>query len=487
MRLNKLIEGAPKIEIETLFVDSRQKVSKGMFFCLKGMLNDGHKYVPQAIANGAVCIVYTDDLDNYEENITYVKVEDVHKTLVDVTHRFYDFCTEKMKVFGVTGTNGKSSIALTIKNILNLYEPCGYIGTIGVEYGNYKIEMPNTTNDILTTMKLINDMYVKDAKAVALEVSSHGIEQHRIDGIDFDYCIFTNLTHEHLDYHGTMENYFEAKAKLFTNLDSSKTAIINIDDPYGRRLVKMTNARVVTYGIKEAADYTATNLQLFKDHSAFTLKYRGYEYRVETNLVARFNVSNLLAVIAALNEYGLDFESFLPHLRNIPQIDGRVEIINEGQPFNVIVDFSHTPDGFEKICEYASTITPKDKKIIALTGSAGKRDMTKRPMMGEVLDRYASLIILTEDDPRNESVTEIARQIAGGIKNHNYLIVEDRYDAIRQAIELADTDDTVLLLGKGDDDFMYREFGSEPYQGDVNIARECIRLYGIQSGDDSVE
>ena len=466
-----------KIEIETLFVDSRQVVNKGMFFCIKGMMNDGHKYVAQAIKNGAVCIVHSDELEKYNKRITYVKVEDVHATLVDVAHRFYDNVTEKLGIIGVTGTNGKSSIALIIRNILNLYEPAGYIGTIGVEYKNFKIEMPNTTNDILTNLKIINDMYEAGCTSVAMEVSSHGLEQHRVDGIDFDMAIFTNLTHEHLDYHGTMENYFAAKAKLFEWLDENDTAIINVDDPYGRRLTQMTKARVVTYGLQEKADYQAINLQLFKDHTIFTLKYHGFDYKIETNLVARFNVSNLLAVIAALCENGIGIEELIPHLNNIPQVDGRVEIINIGQPFNVIVDFSHTPDGFEKICEYARVITPKDKKIIALTGSAGKRDTLKRPIMGEVLDKYAQLIILTEDDPRNEKVLDIAQEIAKGIRNNPYLIIEDRYDAIRQAIELSNTGDTVLLLGKGDDDFMYREFGSEPYQGDGNIAKECIRNY----------
>ena len=481
MKVNELLDVSSRVEIEALFVDSRQKVNKGMFFCLKGMLNDGHRYVTEAIRNGAVCIVHSDELEKYNKRVTYIRVDDVHAALVEAAHRFYDDVSRKMTIIGVTGTNGKSSIALTIRNIMNLYEKSGYIGTIGVEYGDHKIEMPNTTNDILTNLKILNDMYMDGCTTVAMEVSSHGLEQHRVDGIDYDMAIFTNLTHEHLDYHGTMENYFAAKAKLFTNLEEENTAIINVDDPYGKRLTEMTKARVVTYGLQEKADYQAINLQLFKDHTVFTLKYHGFDYKIETNLVARFNVSNLLAVIAALSESGIGIEEMIPHLNNIPQVDGRVEIINIGQPYNVVVDFSHTPDGFEKICEYAKAITPNDRKIIALTGSAGKRDTLKRPMMGEVLDRYAQLIILTEDDPRNESVVTIAREIASGIKNTPYLIIEDRYDAIRQAIELANTGDTILLLGKGDDNFMYREFGSEPYDGDGNIAKECIREYSFLS------
>jgi UDP-N-acetylmuramoyl-L-alanyl-D-glutamate--2,6-diaminopimelate ligase len=207
------------------------------------------------------------------------------------------------------------------------------------------------------------------------------------------------------------------------------------------------------------------------------------EYELETNLVAKFNIYNLVGAIAALRETGLAMTQIIAALKNIRQVEGRMERIDLGQPFNVIVDFAHTPDGIEKLCQYASAITPKDHRIIAITGSAGKRDTAKRPVFGKLLDQYADMIILTEDDPRNEKITDICSDIASGIENTPYVVIEDRYDAIRQAVELAGPGDTIVIMGKGDEKFIYRDFGREPYEGDDAIAREVIEKYWFYKGE----
>ncbi len=217
--------------------------------------------------------------------------------------------------------------------------------------------------------------------------------------------------------------------------------------------------------------------QLRNDKTIFTLRCNNMEYEIETNLVAKFNLYNLVASIAALNQKGISITQMLPYLSNVTQIEGRVQRIDVGQPFNVIVDFAHTPDGVEKLCQYASAITPKGNRIIAITGSAGKRDTAKRPKFGEILDRYADMIILTEDDPRNEKPVEIAEEIAKGIRKTPYIIIEDRYNAIRQAVEMCAEGDTIVIMGKGDERFIYREFGREPYDGDDVIARNVIKQY----------
>ena len=201
------------------------------------------------------------------------------------------------------------------------------------------------------------------------------------------------------------------------------------------------------------------------------------EYEIETNLVARFNIYNVVASIAALHENGIPIQDLQEGLRNLNQIEGRMQRISEGQPFNILVDFAHTPDGIEKVCQYASAITPKNKRIIAITGSAGKRDSIKRPIFGKLLDQYCDMIILTEDDPRDEDPLQIAHEIAAQITHKNYIFDMDRYDAIRQAIEIADPNDTIIILGKGDERFIYREFGREPYEGDDAIAREVLKKY----------
>ena len=482
MKLTELFENVPDIEVKSLMADSRKKRPDSIFFCVKGMMFDGHQFVEQAIQNGAKVIVHSEPLANMHDDITYIRVKDVTEAFNKVADAFYGHPSRKLKMYGVTGTNGKSSISCFIRDILNHFEPTGYIGTISIEYGSVKLPPLLTTPDIDDLHGILRDMVDAGMKACALEASSIGIEQGRVDSIDFDVAMFTNLTHDHLDYHGTMANYFNAKKKLFDHLKPEAVAVTNVDDPYGMKIVRDCPCRVVTYGIDNDADYRVTGFQLLKDRTRFTLHAKGRDYEIETNLVAKFNIYNLVAAIAALNETGIDIEKQIPYLKDLPPVAGRMQRINDGQPFNIVVDFAHTPDGIEKVCQYASAITPKGKRIIAITGSAGKRDTIKRPIFGKILDKYCDMIILTEDDPRNEKPEDIAREIASGIKNTNYTIITDRYNAIREAIEMADPSDTIIILGKGDERFIYREFGREPYEGDDAIVHEVLKKYYFNQG-----
>ena len=488
MKLTELFDNVPDIEIKSLMADSRKKRPDSIFFCVKGMMFDGHRFVEQAIENGARVIVCSEPIPYDHPEVTYIKVKDVNVAFNRVADAFYGYPSHNLLMFGVTGTNGKSSIACIIKDILNDYLPTGYIGTIAIEYGNVKLPPLLTTPDIDDLHGILHDMVSAGIKACALEASSIGIEQGRVDSIDFDVGIFTNLTHDHLDYHGTMENYFQAKKKFFDHLKSDAVAITNADDPYGMKIVKDCPCKVYTYGIDHDADYRVTRYQLLKDRTVFTLRCNGMDYELETNLVAKFNIYNLLAAIAALNLKGISITQMLQHIGHIHQIEGRMERIDEGQPYNVLVDFAHTPDGIEQLCNYAAAITPKTNRIIAITGSAGKRDTAKRPTFGEILDKYADMIILTEDDPRNEKPIDICNEIATGIKKTPYVIIEDRYDAIRQAVEIAEAGDTIIIMGKGDEKFIYREFGREPYEGDDVIARDVVKKFGmIQEGEEKHE
>lgn len=484
MKLSELFDQVEDIEIKSLMNDSRKKRPNSIFFCEKGMMNDGHRFIDQAIDNGAIVIVHSEPLAETREGITYIKVKNVNHVYNRVADAFYGHPSHTLKMYGVTGTNGKSTIACIIRDVLNHFKPTGYIGTIAIEYGNVKLPPLLTTPDIDDLHGILRDMVDAGIEACALEASSIGIEQGRVDAIDFDAAIFTNLTHDHLDYHGTMENYFQAKKKLFDNLKEDAVAITNVDDPYGMKIVEDCPCRVITYGIDHEADYRITNYSLRSDRTIFTLHCNGMEYEIVTNLVARFNLYNLLAAIAALNTTGVSITMMLPMLNQITQVEGRVQRIDCGQPFNVIVDFAHTPDGIEKLCQYASAITSKGNRIIAITGSAGQRDTAKRPRFGEILDKYADMIILTEDDPRDEKPAEIAQEIARGIKKKSYILIEDRYNAIRQAVEICSEGDTIVIMGKGDERFMYREFGREPYEGDDAIAKEVIQRYYFGEGTD---
>lgn len=487
MKLSRMFEHAPDIEIMGLCLDSRVAKEGDIYFCMEGMLHDGHEFIEEVLDRGVKCIVHKNPVETMRKGIAYIQVENVNRTLNRISSLFYDHPSHTMRVFGVTGTNGKSTITSIIKDVYANFYPIGYIGTIAISYGDVVLPPSLTTPDAILIHKTLRDMLDAGMQACALEVSSHGLELGRVQSIDFDIAIFSNLSYDHLDFHGTIENYFEAKKKLFTMLKKNGVAILNKDDPYYPSLREACPANVVSYGLHEDADYRAMHVKIDVSGSTFTLLHNEQSYEITTNLVALYNIYNLVGAIAGMCESGIEIHELIPYINNLKQIEGRMERIDEGQPFNVIVDFAHTPDGMEKVFEYAKEITKNGNSIITVFGSAGKRDTKKRKIFGEIASMYCDSIILTEDDPRDENARDIANEIKMGIKDTNNIFIEDRYAAIRQAIESANMNDTVLILGKGDETFMYREFGREPWAGDHNVARDCIRKYclGIEEEDNN--
>jgi UDP-N-acetylmuramoyl-L-alanyl-D-glutamate--2,6-diaminopimelate ligase len=475
MKLNFLFKNAKPIEIDSLMSDSRLHIKNSLFFCLKGMKHDGHLHINQAVENGAVAIVHSDDLSTYIPFVEYIRVDDAYVALNKIATIFYDNPCDKLKVFGVTGTNGKTTIAKVIKAVYSDYQNCGYIGTIGFEYGNITEKPDFTTQEVISLHEVLTKMIKLKMKAVAIEISSQGLEQHRVDALRLKSAIFTNLTHDHLDYHGTMENYYQAKKKIFSLLNNDGYAVLNIDDPYGVRLTEELLCKKKTYGVVGDADYKAINVVFRDDVTNFDLIVQDKVYKVSTNLLGMFNVYNLLAAIVSCHLNGMRISNILESVKSLPQVDGRLQHVKMGQNYRVIVDYAHTPDGFEKVFEYADIITPKTNKIIAVFGAAGLRDTKKRAILGSVADRFCSNIIVTEEDPRTENSIAILEQIASGIKKTRHLIILDRYDAIRQAIELANQNDTVLILGKGNEDYIYRANGKEDWIGDVIACEEILK------------
>lgn len=481
MKLNELVQGAPEIEISGLSSDSRSIQKGDMYFCMEGMNFDGHSFVDEVVEKGAAAIVHSKDLADMKRGVAYIKVDNVMKALNQIASRFNGSPSSNMQVFAVTGTNGKSTVSSIIEDVYSHFHPCGYIGTIAIRYRDVILPPSLTTPDPITMQKALHDMKEAGMEAVALEVSSHGLELGRVMGVDFDYAIYTNLTHDHLDFHGTFENYFDAKHKLFTQLKPSGTAIFNLDDSYAAAMMEGCRGRCVTFSLCKNADYYASNITLHKNGTTFTLHHGEESYEVETNLIANYNISNLMAAAAAMCEAGIPMQDLVPLFKHIRQIEGRMERIDEGQPFNVFVDFAHTPDGLRKVFTYAQAITSSDGAIIAVFGSAGKRDTRKRRIFGEIADEYCDMVILTEDDPRDEDPKEIANEIKQGIVKTNSIYIEDREEAITQAIESANPNDTILILGKGDEVFMYREFGRSPWKGDHIVAKEACIQYMTQS------
>lgn len=475
--LSSLIDGAPSVTIEYLTQDSRDVQENTLFFCVKGSHFDGHVYVNDAIEKGAVCIVHSDDLDNKKEGIVYIQVEDVVAAMNQIVAKYYDDVTKKMHVIGVTGTNGKSTTSYLCYQLLNhLGENCGYIGTICIEYNGVKYSSPYTTPEAIFTHKTIASMYEKGVHALSMEVSSQGLEWKRVDSVDFDVAIYTNLTHDHLDVHGTMENYLEAKKRLFAMLKSEATAIINIDDEYYEAIRQTCHCTTKSFSLyKDEADYLAKNIVMTANDTSFTLVHQGNEYSIKTNLLAMFNVANLVAAIAAVHSLGYPLEDIIKYVSDFEQVGGRVDSIDEGQPFRVIVDYAHSPDSLNRIFSFAKSTFSPNSQLIAVFGSGGLRDSVKRPIMGEVADKYCNLIILTSEDPRSEDPKEIANQIKSGISKNRVVFIENRETAIQQAIEMANPGDTVLILGKGREDYLDMSGGKEYYPGDHIVARNALK------------
>lgn len=461
--------------IENIMVDSRIKLNNSIFFCLVGLTVDGHKFVSKAIENGAIAIVHSEDIEKIE-GITYIQVDDTTNALNKFANYFYGEPSHNMKIYGVTGTNGKTTISYVTYDLLNkLNTKAGYIGTLGYKYNDEMKEQYFTTPNINDLHSMLCEMVNADCKAAAVEISSQGLDLHRTDSLDVDVASYTNLTHDHLDYHKTYDNYFNAKARLFENMKKDGVACINIDDEYGPKMVERCTCKVVTYGIDNDADYKADDLKLFEDHSDFVLKHDNKSYQITTNMVAKFNIYNLLAVIASLIETGYKIEDIIPLLDSIDNVPGRCMHINEGQDFNVIVDYAHTPDGFIKILDYAKAITPSNSKILVVFGLRGSGDREKRPVCGKIVDEYCDEIILTCDDNHYEDINSILDDIESGIHNHKAHRFEFRDQAIEFAINECESGDTLCILSKGLEVFCKVGDGKIPYEGDHNVASRVLK------------
>lgn len=478
--LKELLPIDSDLIIDYLSDNSQDIKENTMFFALEGANFDGHQAVDEVIKKGAKVIVHSKPL-NYQEGIIYYHSAEVETLMGEVAARFFDFPSRDLNLIGITGTNGKTTIAWLLNDLLNkLHSPSGYIGTIGIEYNHHQYHNLFTTPKAIELEYHLSNMVKQGVKNCTLEISSHSLIMHRVDQLDIDFAIMSNLTFEHVNFHGSMSEYQKAKRILFEHLQANQFAILNSDDDTYQDYKDRCIARVYTYGVENKADFQAKDIKLGKNKTSFTLVYQNEEYHIKTNLSALFNVYNLLACIAVLvlKEYPL--KKIIPLLEHLTLPSGRLNIINQGQNFEVIVDYAHTPDGFEKIFEYAKSIA-KGKIIAVFSSAGGDRDREKRPILGEVASKYCDRIILTQEDNRNESVRKINKEIAQGIDIADVLFIDNRLEAIENAFENIEDNDVLLILGKGDDDYNVVENGIEPYEGDINIAKRLLKERGYHN------
>lgn len=475
MKLNQIFKDVNPVDITHLSSDSRDVVAGSCYFALKGFVVNGHDYIDSAISKGAVAIVHTEPV-NKQEGIEYIQVEDIIATLHLASNIFFDYPSHKLRVHGVTGTNGKTTITKSLYNTLNeMGYKAAYIGTLSIDYGEHSFTSNHTTPDILELHSLLNDMVLDGVSDVCLEVSSQGLDLRRVEGVKFADASFSNLTQDHLDYHHTMEAYFEAKALFFNQSDDEVISIINEDDPYGKRLLDQKKPNFVSYGIHDGADYQATDLDLGVDATRFTLIHKGQQYPVKTYLKGLYNLYNVLNLIAILNENGFDLEAGIKALERIEGVEGRLDPIDLGQDFKVYVDYAHSPDSVKVVLQYLMSIRKEGARVIGVMGGDGSRDVTKRAEMAFYSSEYSDLMILTNSDYRLDDPKEIMDHLLEGIKKDNYVIIWDRVEAIEHAIRIAKKDDIIIILGRGRDTGIEIGGVTQEYIGDHAYAEIFIK------------
>ena len=424
-------------------IDSR-KVTKGdTFIALRGNTVDGHDYIKQAINNGATKIVCEEG--NYD--VETIVVENTEEYLKNYLTENYSKELSTLKLIGVTGTNGKTTTCFLTYQILNkLGMKTCYIGTIGCYFDDKKIELSNTTPDILELYNLLLTAKENNCEVVVMEVSSHSISQERIKGLNFDVCAFTNLTQDHLDYHKTMENYCNTKVELINYLKDDGIIIVNTDDPYSKYFICDKSLTLGTTG----KDYKIENYVLNNTYTDINFKVKDKDYKIKTNLIGKFNIYNFLTSLALIDNLNIEIEKILSVVNDIHAPEGRAQIIKVGNSI-AVVDYAHTPDAVSKIIDSFREVTKG--KIITIVGCGGDRDPKKRPIMGNIATENSDFVIFTNDNPRTEDEKQIMKDILNGVTKDNYIVEHDRRQAIKKGLEMLTNQDTLLILGKGHEDY----------------------------------
>ena len=455
----EILQGNESIEIKNVEYDSRNVNKNDLFVCIKGYATDGHKYADMAVKKGAAAIICEDTIKVDNEETTIIKVKDTRKALAVVGSNYYDNPSKKLKIIGVTGTNGKTTTTFMLKTILEEEgKKVGLVGTIANYIGNEKLHTERTTPESFELQKLFAEMVDKGCEYCVMEVSSHSLALDRVYGIEFEAGIFTNITRDHLDFHKTFENYYAAKFKLF---ERSKLAVVNIDDSYGKDVVRdlkeMGKTNIATVSIKEDSDFKAYDEKCASRHVEFKIDMdKTEEFTVD--MPGEFNIYNSLGVIAAMNKLGISLDSIKKGLEEVV-VAGRCEMVGRkyNLPFTIIVDYAHTPDGLDNILRTARGFTKN--RLISVFGCGGDRDKVKRPQMGKIGSDLSDIAIITSDNPRTEEPVSIISDVTAGIDKDNYEVIENRKDAIKRAIEIAKEGDVIVIAGKGHEDYQILNTG----------------------------
>ena len=469
--LREIVEKLPDVQwiiqqnmnpsIRTLAHDSRKVEPGTLFVCMPGVTVDGHLFAAEAINKGAVAVLAEHEIET-PGNVPVLLVKDVRKAVEQLAPWFFGEPASKLRLIGVTGTNGKTTTTHIIRDIFTKAgRPCGVIGTLHTLIGDRVIAVKNTTPDVLDLQATLRDMIDSGMQYAAMEVSSHALALGRVAGCEYDSAVFTNMTQDHLDFHHTMENYRDAKAMLFRQLDQAnpakknKSAIANMDDPAGKYMLECTQARKISYGVERTASIRAIDIDMSPEYSRFLVTGEWGDFAVRSKLTGMFNIYNMLSAIGVALAEGIPISDIQAALEQFDRVPGRFERVEIDRPFSVIVDYAHTPDGLENVLRTAKQFV--QGRLIVVFGCGGDRDRTKRPIMGTLAASYADHVIVTSDNPRSEDPEFIIGQIMAGIVAPDLRrktdTITDRKMAIERALDMGRAGDVILIAGKGHENY----------------------------------
>lgn len=470
--LEKVV-GNTSVPFTNIEFDSRKVSLNDVFVAIRGTLSDGHDYIKMACDNGAIAVVCESFPDNFINGITYVQVLDSQQALAVMSANFYENPSNKLKLIGVTGTNGKTTISTLLYNLFSSAGyPVGLLSTVKIMIEDREFSATHTTPDSLTINRYLSDMVAAGVEYCFMEVSSHGIHQKRTEGLHFTGGIFTNLSHDHLDYHKDFKEYRDVKKEFFDQLPSSAFAVVNTDDKNGMFMIQNTSAKKYTYALKTHANYKAQILE--NQFSGLLLKMNNNELWVK--LIGSFNAYNLLAIYATADLLGLEQLEVLQLMSTLESVDGRFEYKVSETNITAIVDYAHTPDALKNVLETINAIRTGNEQLITVMGCGGDRDAEKRPKMGQIAAQLSTKVIITSDNPRTEDPQQIIEQIEAGVPAEHYkksLSISDRKQAIKTACQLAESGDIILVAGKGHE--TYQEINGERTDfDDFKIVNELL-------------
>ena len=447
------ISGSKTLEISEIVFDSRKAVENSLYVAVKGTVSDGHSFINAAIDKGAKAIVCEVLPENSKADITYIQVKDASKTLGQLASNFYGNPSEKLNLIGITGTNGKTSVTTLLFDIFkNLGFKSALISTVEYRIADEIIPSTHTTPDIVRLNQMLAKAVEMGCEYAFMEVSSHGIHQNRTEGLKFKIAGFTNISHDHLDYHKTFSEYIKTKKRFFDELNPEAIAITNIDDKNGTVMLQNTKATQKTYALKTMADYHGRILEA--DFNGMLLNFGGKEFW--TTLTGKFNVYNMLLAYAVAIESGFHEEDVLKAMSQLKRVKGRFETLKSDSGIFFVIDYAHTPDALENILDSINDIRTKNERLITIFGCGGDRDQAKRPEMGKIATRKSTLAIITSDNPRTEDPAAIIKEIEAGVEPQNfskYTSIPDRKEAMKMAIKFAEPKDIILVAGKGHEDY----------------------------------